>query len=203
MAMNPDVIRDSFMKLGLRGDKETGLLRNFGVILANNSVDFLVGRELDFIEKMGSSAKEIVEGVLIDAAQWCANATFGGIMASPEWAQLIAPNVKTVEDKLDGLIAITNCLGWGKIDSYKLDKETQQLSLIVKESYYVEPYKNRLGKADHGICYMWTGVAAGYMDLLFGKKVNDFKAKEVKCGAKGDQYCEFIATPEKKGFGYL
>ncbi len=201
MTINSDEIREAFLTLGLVGDEETGILRRFGVILACNSVDFLIEREIEFINSLGSKALKLGEKVLIDAAQWCANATFGGIMDSEEWAQLIEPNISTISDRFDGLVAITNCLGWGKITSYELDEEKEELKFVVDYSYYIEPWVDRFGKTDRPICYMWTGVAGGYLDLLFGSKPHDFVGDETECAAMGASSCVFSAKKLKKKYG--
>ena len=200
MAGDHEKIREGVMGLGLIGAEDTGLLRSFGVILANNPVDYLVDRELDFIKLLGDSARPLAEKVLIDAAQWCANATFGGIMKSPEWAGLIEPMIANTKDRLEGLIAITNVLGWGHISSWELNEDAQELTFRVDYSYYVKNYIDKHGKADHPICYMWTGVAGGYMDLLFGKKVHEFTGEEVECGAMGADACVFKSKRLKKKF---
>ena len=201
MTIDAQAIQQAVLSLGLVGDPQSGILRRFGVILASNSVDFLIGREMNFITGLGDKAVNLAERVLIDAAQWCANATFSGIMASEEWAKMIAPHVDNKADRLEGLIAVTNCLGWGKISEYQLDEANQELSLTVEHSYYVEPWVKKYGAPDRPICYMWTGVAGGYMDLLFDEKVNTFKGEEVLCKAKGDPNCIFKAKKMKKKFG--
>lgn len=202
MALDHDAIREAVFSLGLFGDEDRGILRRFGVILGINSVDFLIDREAEFIEQQGESSLKFAEKVLIDAAQWCCNATFGGIMDSPEWGELIEPQISSPSDRFDGLVAITNCLGWGKItDDWKLDEENETLEFTVEHSYYKEPWIKRFGKSDRPICYMWIGVAGGYLDLLFGDKVHDFEGKETKCTAMGDDVCVFTAEKVKKKFG--
>jgi len=200
MTIDHDKIRNGVLGLGLVGAPDTGLLRSFGVILANNPVDYLVGRESDFIKLLGDSARPLAEKVLIDAAQWCANATFGGIMNSKEWAGLVEPMVDNTADRFEGLVAVTNVLGWGRIASWKLDENAQELTFRVDYSYYVKDWIDHYGKSDRPICYMWTGVAGGYMDLLFGKKVHEFQGEEVECGATGAPACVFRARRIKKKF---
>lgn len=200
MAVDHAKVRDGVLSLGLTGNEETGLLRNFGVILANNPVDYLVDREIEFIKLLGDTAKPLAERVLIDAAQWCANATFGGIMASGEWAGLVQPMIENTRDRLEGLIAVTNCLGWGHISAWELNEDLPELTFTVKDSYYVKTYVDRYGLSDRPICYMWTGVAGGYMDLLFGKKVNEFTGEEIQCGGRGEGQCVFRARRIRKKF---
>jgi hypothetical protein len=195
-----DVIRNAFG--GLVGDEETGLVRRFGVILNACQVEFLVGREVNFINALGASSRGLSEKVLIDASQWSANATFQGIMDSPEWAQLVTPTIKTMADKLDGLVAVINCLGWGKMSDVQLNEATLELKFNVQHSYYVKYWLDRYGKSDRAICYMWTGVAGAIMDLLYGSKVHEFDGEELSCAAmtQGD-VCSFRARKIRKKFG--
>lgn len=197
-------IRKAVMELGLFGDEKTGILRRFGVILSALPSTLYVYREFDLIQQMGGEpSRKLAEKVLIDAAQWCANGTFGGIMASPEWKALIEPQIQNMQDRLQGLIAITNCLGWGLISDYKLDESAKTLQMTVKHSYYIEAYKKRYGKnSEHPVCYMWTGVAAGYLDLLFGQKPNTFVAIETACAARSGDVCVFEAKMSKTKFGF-
>lgn len=204
MTIDSDAIRSAFLSLGLLGDEKTGILRRFNVILSASPTDFFVKREFDLIDQMGGEpSRKLAEKVLIDAAQWCANGTFGGIMASPEWAQMIEPNVKNLQDRLAGLVAITNCLGWGKISDWTLDENEKTLKMTVDNSYYVDTYKKIYGKnAQFPICYMWTGVTAGYLDLLFAQRPNTFTATEVSCAAVSGNVCVFEAKASKAKFGF-
>lgn len=192
MTVNIDKIQNDILSGDLKGDPQTGLLKTFGVILAINSVEYLVNREMEYI-KVFPKAEHMVEKSLIDAAQWCCNATFGGFMDSQQWKDLIEPMIENEKDRMDALMAVTNCLGWGRLDSYELDEQNKKMKMIVRNSYYLNSFQDH--KSDKPRCYMWNGVAAGYMDLLFGKKVHSFEAKEVKCVCKGDEYCEFHVQP--------
>jgi hypothetical protein len=53
------------------------------------------------------------------------------------------------------------------------------------------------GQAKSEKCYMLRGVAAAFMDLVYGGDYPEgyatFFAEEPLCRAKGDLYCEFIA----------
>lgn len=202
MAVNAEVIRDGVLGMGLRGDPQTGLLRGFGVILAINTVDYLIEREIAFL-KAFPTAEPMAEKALVDAAQWCANATFGGMMKSAEWAGLIAPMVKTKVDSLEALHAVQNVLGWGRIVGYELDEAAKTYTMRVKHSYYCKNYIDNHGISTKPRCYMWQGVAAGNMDLVFGSKVNDFEAVETLCEAKGDDICEFRVRQKRALFDLL
>lgn len=202
MTVNPKKIMDGVLGMGLKGDSETGLLRGFGVILAINTVDYLVDRELEYIHT-NPDARIMMEKSLIDAAQWCDNATFGGMMKSPEWAQLCAPMISSKRDQLQALHAVQNCLGWGKIAEFEFDEARQSYRMIVESSYYVDNYLKKHGTSDRPMCFMWNGVAAGNMDLILGKKVHDFEAKEVSCGCMGDSKCIFEVSRVTNAFDLI
>ena len=202
MPVDAQKVMNGVLGMGLRGDPQTGLLRGFGVILAINSVDYLVDRELDFLQKY-PDILEMVEKCLVDAAQWCANATFGGMMKSKEWAGLCEPMIANQRDRLEALHAIQNCLGWGRISSYEFDEGRRTYRMVVDHSYYVANYLRKFGRSDRPRCYMWSGVAAGNLDLLLGSKVHDFEAAEVECGAAGGKQCVFEARPTPQVFDLL
>ena len=199
-----DAIREAFLGLGLVGDEETGILRKFNVILKADNAGYLVGREFDLIETMGGEpSRKLAEKVLIDAAQWCAIATFTGIMDSDEWKGLIEPNVNNIQDRFSGIVALTNCFGWGKITDWNLNEEAKTLDFTVAHSYYVDTYKNRYGKAStFPICYMWAGVAGGFLDLLYKVRPHTFTGTEVACSAVSGDVCKFNAKETKKKFGF-
>ncbi|OQC68960.1 MAG: V4R domain protein [candidate division Hyd24-12 bacterium ADurb.Bin004] len=202
MAVNAKVIQDGVLGMGLRGAPDTGLLRGFGVILAINTVDYLIEREIAFLNAL-PSVEPMAEKALVDAAQWCANATFGGMMKSAEWADLIAPMVKTKTDSLEALHAVQNVLGWGRIVDYELDEEAKTYTMRVKHSYYCKNYIDNHGVSTKPRCYMWLGVTAGNMDLVFGGKVNEFEGVETLCEAKGDDICEFKVRQKRSLFDLL
>lgn len=202
MAIEQQELQKAFLNMHLVGDAETGLLRRFDVILNASQIEFLVSRELDFIQSMGESSLLLSKKVLIDAAQWNANATFKGMMTSDQWTTIIAPNVENNQDKLDALVALINCLGWGRVTKANLDEEKQTLTLEVSDSYYLDFVAHKDGEEKMPTCYMWTGVTAGLMDVLFGTNVHDFKGIEVECGAvTGQRNCKFFAKKQKKKFG--
>ncbi len=203
--IDQDAIRESFTGLGLFGDDKTGIIRKFNVILKADSANYLLGREFDLIEAMSVSEEShrLSEKILIDAAQWCAFATFGGIMDSDEWKEIIEPNVENVQDRFSGLVAVTNCLGWGKITDWKLSEEDKTLEFTVSHSYYIDAYKKRYGKnSESPICYMWTGISGGYLDLLFGNKPHIYTGTEIACAAVSGDLCKFSAKQTKSKFGF-
>ena len=121
-------------------------------------------------------------------------------MASEEWGGLIEPQIQSIHDRFAGLVAITNCLGWGKITEFNLDEEKERVEFTVEHSYYVDAWKKKIGDADRPICYMWTGVAGGYADLLFKGDVHSHVGVEVACAAQSGNVCKFVGEPHTKKY---
>ena len=49
-----------------------------------------------------------------------------------------------------------------------------------------------IGKKDRPVSHLIRGGLAGVFKEAYGR---DFRVREVKCIAKGDEYCEFIIEP--------
>lgn len=201
MAINESKIIEGIHGLKLEGD-ENGLIKRFGVLLNNTHIDyyndFSFGFERAVIESNGEEFAPIVRQLLIYAAQDCAVNTFFGITISDEWKGLVQPMIKNDEDRIRGLVAVENALGWAKNEFVELIPG-EKLILRSHGGYEEEGYRKKYGTTDHGVCYMLTGVAAGFMDLMYGsgigpENLGTFKAEEIKCRAKGDDHCEFVVT---------
>lgn len=146
---------------------------------------------------MGKHRAAEAETLLIGAAQECGYATFHGIRQSWEWEELVQPMLETVDEQIEGFLAVATAFGWGgEMEMIDLIPG-KRLHFRVHESYESAGYLKRLGIADSGKCFMLRGVAAAFMDLLYGSGYPDgcftFSAAEPFCRAKGDRFCEFIA----------
>lgn len=202
MAIDEKQIIQGVHGLQLEGD-DKGLIRRFGVLLNNTHVDYYNNFSFEFekaiIDSHGADFAPIARELLIYAAQDCANNTFFGIMSSDEWKALVEPMIENEEDKVKGLVAVENALGWAKVEFSELEPG-KKLVLRSRGGYEEQGYRSRYGKSDHGVCYMLAGVTAGFMDLLYGagigpENLGTFKTEETKCIAKGDDCCEFVAVP--------
>ena len=70
--------------------------------------------------------------------------------------------------------------------------------------YYVKNWIARYGKSDRSRCYMWAGVAGGYLDLMYGTKVHEFLGEEPECGCvTGKDECVFTSKKIKKKYSML
>jgi len=76
-------------------------------------------------------------------------------------------------------------IGWGRFETEKLDTESKQLIITVRNSPFAEAY----GSSDEGVCHMIRGVLAGMAAGIFGSEVT---SEEALCRAKGDELCRFV-----------
>lgn len=200
MVVNESKIIDTVVGMNPHGNEE-GIIDAFGVYLTNHYADYYNRISYNFEKALRDYNKNFVDlakPLLIEAGHVCGFNTFGGIRRSDAWKGLIAPMCKTKEDEIYGLVSTLNALGWGvwKIISASKDK----LVIRSKNTYESIGFLKEFGKSKHSKCYLATGVAASFMNLVFQKnvyedvKANKFIAKETKCRSKGDSYCEFIVT---------
>jgi len=188
------------MRAIMEGSKirdEKGIIPLFGVYLSLYLTSYYNMVSFNFLSRMGKGREEVAEKLLIGAAQECGYSTFHGIRQSLEWEELVQPMLETVDDQIEGFLAVATAFGWGgEIEVIDLIPG-HRLHFRVHESYESAGYLKRLGIADVGKCYMLRGVAAAFMDLLYGDAYPDgcftFSAIEPFCRAKGDTFCEFIA----------
>ena len=75
-------------------------------------------------------------------------------------------------------------VGWFKLEDINIDFEKENGYLRVKQSFIAEEY----GKSNQPVCHFLCGFFSGVLQEVFGGKLI---CEEVKCTAKGDQYCEF------------
>ena len=171
-----------------------GIIPLFGVYLSFFSVQYYNTLSFDFEQKLCQDDR--AKTLLIEAAQECGYATFQGIRNSWEWEEIVAPMIEKKEDQISGFAAVAVAFGWGDLEVKEILPE-EKLRIRVSDSYEASGYLERYGAAASGKCYMLRGVAAAFMDLIYGAEYPDgcfdFTAEEPLCRAKGDPYCEFVA----------
>ncbi len=176
---------------------EKGILPLFGVYLSLYFTSYYNIVSFDFLARMGKRRSKEAEKLLIGAAQECGYATFHGIRQSWEWEELVKPMLETVDEQIEGFLAVATAFGWGGEMKVIDLVPGRKLHFQVHESYESAGYLKRHGIAESGKCFMLRGVAAAFMDLLYGEDYPDgcftFLAAEPLCRAKGDTVCEFIA----------
>lgn len=189
-------IIDALVGMPIVGN-DAGLIPAFGVYLANTPADFYNLLSIRFVDE---SAKKHLETAaarqLIRVAEICGMNTFRGIITSPEWEGLVQPMVQEERDTLFGIVAVSNALGWGRWDVIE-HTEDESLELRSTTGYESVGYREFRGQSPRGICWMYRGVAAGIMQLVYGEgtvmeRFGQFVAQESACCAAGGEACTFL-----------
>ena len=100
---------------------------------------------------------------------------------------------KKINDKelvLKVILSAASYAGWGVADMKEVGP--QGLKVVFYNSHGSRSYfANNKEKSIEPVCHFMTGLMAGVYAAHMGKPC---ECKETKCGAKGDEYCEFVAT---------
>jgi len=193
MAIDTDKIVHAVMH-GSRIREEKGIIPLFGVYLSMIPVEYYNKISFGFEKKIGNDGN--AAKLLVSAGQECGYATFQGIRSSREWDEVVKPMIETMEDQIYCFVSIAIAFGWGDLAVQEL-VPNKKLVIRASDSYEAKGYWDAYGKADSGKCYMLRGVAAAFMDLVYGGEYPDgcfqYSASEPYCQAKGDSFCEFVA----------
>lgn len=198
MSSNIDMkmVMEAIINMPLEGNNE-GLIPAFNVYLAHTPQDFYNLISIKFVQAMSLiGLEDVASEMLTEDAENCALNTFGGILDSEEWAGLVKPMIRDEEDKMFGLVAVANGLGWGRINIKNL-VPYERMTLTSSNGY--EAYGNiEFQKyCSDSQCFMLKGVSAGLMGLLYGKgdfddRAGKYESDEKLCLVKKDKICEFF-----------
>jgi predicted hydrocarbon binding protein len=98
---------------------------------------------------------------------------------------MIPRNSETSKKKLiQGLVEIWSWMSCGRPEVTKTDFKRNKFTFRLHNSVIAKPY---IGRGEM-MCDYFAGVIAGGFSSLLGVEL---KCKEVKCIAKGDEFCEF------------
>ena len=90
---------------------------------------------------------------------------------------------------IDFMMKMGTEIGWGHFKLQNFDPPKKYLNVIVQKSPFAEAY----GQSSSAVCHLVRGVLSGLASFLFNQNC---VGAEVKCLAKGDQYCLFeIQSP--------
>jgi len=78
-------------------------------------------------------------------------------------------------------------LGYGKIIEFK--EESEKIIIRIKDSWTSRALKYNNYTTKFPTCYIELGLFQGILEGALKKEV---ESEEVKCQAKGDEYCEFL-----------
>ncbi|HEY4183048.1 MAG TPA: 4-vinyl reductase [Kofleriaceae bacterium] len=190
-----DAIVKALVGMPIHGGAD-GLIPAFGVYLANTPADFYNLVCIRFVEEMTARGlgKNAVR-LLVSDAETCAMNTFRGIMSSPEWDGLVAPMIKDAPDKLYGIVAVSNALGWGNWYVTSHDP-SEALRIESVNGYEALGFREMRSESLHPQCFMLRGVAAGIMALVYGsgtvaERFGSYASVENDCVCAGKHSCSF------------
>ncbi|HDP70635.1 MAG TPA: hypothetical protein ENN38_07525 [Actinobacteria bacterium] len=194
MAIDEEFIIEQLSKADLIGD-ERGLISFFGTYLTQTYADFSNKMFFRFQKALAPRLQKAAGALLANAVQECGYFTFRGFVDSPDWEALMGPMIETDEDMLYALVALCNVFGVGKLKVKELIPG-ERFVYVTHNSFEADGYLELYGKSSKPQCYTLTGLAAGLMDLVYGREfpngLNTFESVETKCRAKGDKVCEFV-----------
>ncbi len=213
--VNEQTIIANFKTLPLHGNEESGLIEAFGAVLTNHFADYYnrISYETYFALRDAGIPEEDNKEMFIQAGHICAFNTFGRIMSSPEWYEVVAPMCDTKEDWLHGMIAVINFLGWGVYRVEKIDAE-KEFIVRVYNSYEGVGYRRIYPMtADKNISFLAMGAILGLVHSLwkidirdkleltpefyveqFNNPENSYIIEQTHAIAAGDEYDRFIVS---------
>ncbi len=160
---------------GKYGKGESGLIKIFDAVLTNQFADYYnrISYESYFtLQKAGVPEEENKE-MFIQAGHICAFNTFGRIMISSEWSELVIPMCDNKEDWFHGMIAVINSLGWGVYRLEKLDP-TNETIIRVYNSYEGVGYRRMYPQAnDKNLSFLAMGAILGLIHLFWKIDIRD------------------------------
>jgi hypothetical protein len=145
--------------------------------------------------------------LLMEAGHACGFFTYGGIMTSPEWEQVVKPYLKTKEDWIKGLASLVNTMGWG----YHTAVELSEQKAIFRNYNDFEDlsFIRMYGTSTYPVHWANSGGFTGLMQLVYntdlvnGERIETeegfrcmrrstvgYKTKMTKSIACGDDYLE-------------
>src|SRR5690242_20281331 len=213
--LTSDTVNDEMITAGvlahmpLNGNQE-GLCPVFiqqdgrpGAHLSSVPMDFYSLLFTEYTEQMNKAGRSEEARIrLIGSAEACSYYTWGKVLTSHEWHGMIDPMVKSTEDKIFGLIALSNMLGrgkWSVVDFKPGERlEVESFNNFESESYERLDYRPRACS-----CSAMNGTATAYMNLVYpahllnAEGIGDFKTTEISCIARGDDRCRFVSERRK------
>jgi predicted hydrocarbon binding protein len=104
-----------------------------------------------------------------------------------------------LKETLGSLLNLFTSYGWGRMELLNCDEEKLEVSFRVYSSIYGEEYTGYF-KSEKVTSYPacpYGYAVEGVLSAFSKRKDNPttFFSNEVKCIAKGDEYCEFVVKP--------
>ncbi len=95
-------------------------------------------------------------------------------------------------DVFDIISAVGWYYGWATGEVVERGERDGVYRMILYDSFEAESFLRREGVGTRPVCHFLKGVLKGLVEAHTGMK---YTSSEVKCAAKGDEYCEFVYKP--------
>ncbi len=199
---------------GKSGADDTGLIDAFGVVLTNHFADYYnhVSYQTYYGMIKGGMPPTHTRDVFVQGGHICAFNTFGGIMSSPEWYQLVSAHCKNDADWIHGMVAIINAFGWGVWRVERIDPG-EELVIRIYNSYEGVGYRRIYPQSKEvQLSFLNMGAVLGLAHLLwkidikerpkldhefyasvFNDQKNSFQVTQTHAIAAGHEYDRIIA----------
>ena len=148
---------------------EEGFIYGFGVYIVNTQVDYINRIQFEFMHAVKEVAGEygitLASELLMQAGYACGFFTMGGIMTSPEWEGAVKPYLKTKEDWIYAIIALTNNMGWG----YQYIAELSKDKMVYRcyDSFEDLSYISMYGKSEEFTHWANSGGWSSIMPIIY------------------------------------
>ena len=190
---------------------EEGLIPAFGVYIVRNQSDYVNRLQFEFVNAMikvaGDYGVTLAGELLMEAGTACGFFTYGGIMTSQEWKEVVLPHLKTREDWVKGLISLINTMGWGY--HTVLDLSSERAVFRNYNDFEDLSYMRLYGQSDYPVHWANSGGFTGLMQLIYStglvngdpihteegfrkmrRSTSRYKTRMTKSIACGDDYLE-------------
>ena len=94
-------------------------------------------------------------------------------------------------DIRDLISAVGYYFGWGT--GKVVERKDGVYKIHMYDSFEADSFIKRNGGAKKPVCHFLRGVINGLIESI---EKREYKSKETKCAAMGDEYCEFIFEPK-------
>lgn len=154
------------------GDDE-GLISAFGVYLVRTQSDYVNRLQFEFekaiVEVAGEYGSTLAGELLMEGGHTCGFFTYGGIMTSPEWNEVVKPYLKSQEDWIKGFVALANAFGWGYHTIVELSRERAVFRNY--NDFEDLSYMRMYGKSEQPIHWANSGSLTGLMQLVYNTEL--------------------------------
>ena len=203
-------IRESMTDMNLKGSSDTGLIEAFGTLFVRHYANYFclisIRMMIELEKKSGNEGINMAKAMMQEAGNVCAFYTLGAIMSSNEWQSTIEPNLKSNNDRLHGILACINGLGWGKWELENVDIEGDTI-FNIEGGYESNSFLKMVGKSKVPICYFLQGTLSGIMNMIYrsdmsNKPTMDKDFYNLTFGNSPDKFESTAVATRMMGFDY-